>query len=159
MGLGDRIREFAKARFKTQSKFATEVGMAEQAISNLINGRQLPSTETLQRFAAVGMNVNWLLTGDGPMSADIPLVEVVNEPDAEAPPPKKKMTREEMIAFHTIDDGGRSKIPLSSLAEVTLARLRVLRQKNEAEMLELRRREDEELAKIVEVLASGKGAA
>ena len=81
MTVGDRIREFAKSRFRTQAAFGVAVGMTESAVSDLVKNRQAPSTGTLQRFADVGMNLNWLLTGSGQMGI-APPTDATEDPGA-----------------------------------------------------------------------------
>lgn len=104
MGVGERIRAFAKARYRTQVKFSEAVGMAEAAISNLVNERQMPGPETLTKFAAVGMNLNWLLTGEGDMNAAASTypqsfpVSVVHEP-SEIPLPPQALSEADATAI------------------------------------------------------------
>jgi len=67
--VGRRIRE---ARFlignKTQAKFGEEIGgFSAGQIGQVERGRNLPTGELLTALAKRGINVNWILTGEGPM--------------------------------------------------------------------------------------------
>ena len=70
--VGSRLREFAKSRFKTLTAFGEAVGLAPSRVSDYVNDRNSPNPEQLQRFAEVGLNIHWLLTGDGDMDAPKP---------------------------------------------------------------------------------------
>ena len=69
MTVGERIEQFAKACFGTAREFGEAIGMSSQQVSNYANNRTRPNADVMERFARVGMNLNWLLTGEGPMRA------------------------------------------------------------------------------------------
>lgn len=48
-------------------EFAKLIGVTPQKISAYTSGVNLPNGETLQKIARVGINVHWLLTGEGEM--------------------------------------------------------------------------------------------
>lgn len=55
--------------FSTVGSFATEVGMAPAVFYNIIGGRNKPAIITLDRIrhAFPALNINWVLTGEGPV--------------------------------------------------------------------------------------------
>ena len=46
-----RLKELMKAKGMTSVRIAELVGMHKTNVSNIINGKQMPSVETLERFA------------------------------------------------------------------------------------------------------------
>lgn len=54
MVIGQRLRLFAKARYKTQRAFAERLEMGESQLSDYIKGRIMPGVEVLERFAGAG---------------------------------------------------------------------------------------------------------
>lgn len=155
---------------RNASRLAELLGVTPGALTNWKSSGRVGTETVVKACQQFGLSETWVFRGAGPMRAsDLSqpaiLAPRLNEPvhsygdterdDPTPDAPKKKLTREEMIAKHTIDDGGLSEIPLSTLAEVRLARLRALRKRHDEEMAQRRRLEDEELAKLAEVLASG----
>lgn len=69
MTLGDRLKLYARSRWKTQARLAAALGLKDSQVSDWINDRFPPGTDNLVRLAGVGLNVHWLLTGDGDMDA------------------------------------------------------------------------------------------
>lgn len=65
--IGERIRRFAKAEYKTASHLATALGMAPNQLHAYISSRIEPSSKILAKFAALNCNLNWLITGEGEM--------------------------------------------------------------------------------------------
>jgi len=53
----------------TSSRFADEVGLNRPAVSHIINGRNNPGLEALQRILSrfTDINAAWLISGSGPM--------------------------------------------------------------------------------------------
>lgn len=67
--LGARIKQFAKAAYGTQTALAKEIGTTSGQLSDYVSGRKSPGTEILRRLAIAGLNIHWLLTGEGEMLA------------------------------------------------------------------------------------------
>ncbi len=61
VGVGARIRVFAKRRFGSYTKLAEALGMSPQHLQQYISGRREPGTKMLIRFLRVGCDINWLL--------------------------------------------------------------------------------------------------
>ena len=64
---GDRLKAFLKARFQTVSAAAEAYGKAGSYFNNYLNGQSMPGGEVLTWLAEQGLNVNWLLSGEGSM--------------------------------------------------------------------------------------------
>lgn len=65
----DRIQRLIDDKSLTPSRFADEVGLNRPAVSHILNGRNNPSMDALQkilnRFPEI--NGSWLITGEGSM--------------------------------------------------------------------------------------------
>jgi len=65
----DRIQRIIDDKKLTPSRFADEVGLNRPAVSHILNGRNNPGLEALQRILARYKDINaaWLISGVGPM--------------------------------------------------------------------------------------------
>lgn len=65
----DRIQKIIDEENMTPSRFADEVGLNRPAVSHILNGRNNPGLEALQRILNRFPNINatWLITGKGEM--------------------------------------------------------------------------------------------
>lgn len=65
----DRIQRILDDKKMTPSHFADEVGLNRPAVSHILNGRNNPGLEALQRILATFPEINaaWLISGTGPM--------------------------------------------------------------------------------------------
>ncbi len=63
IGVGDRIRIFAKRRYGSISKLAKALEISPQQLQQYISGRREPGAKTLLRFLRIGCDLNWLLGG------------------------------------------------------------------------------------------------
>ena len=65
----DRIQKIIDEENMTPSRFADEVGLNRPAVSHILNGRNNPGLEALQRIINRFPNINatWLITGKGNM--------------------------------------------------------------------------------------------
>lgn len=69
MTLGSRLQMYAKARWETQRALAKAIDVRDSQMSDWIKDRMPPSTDSLDKLARAGLNVHWLLTGEGEMDA------------------------------------------------------------------------------------------
>jgi transcriptional regulator with XRE-family HTH domain len=53
--------------FERQEDFAERLGRSRNSISSYERGKAAPDGETLMRLASLGINIQWLLTGEGEM--------------------------------------------------------------------------------------------
>jgi transcriptional regulator with XRE-family HTH domain len=65
----DRIQRIIDEENMTPSRFADEVGLNRPAVSHILNGRNNPGLDALQRIITrfPNINANWLITGKGNM--------------------------------------------------------------------------------------------
>jgi len=65
----DRIQKIIDDKNLTPSRFADEVGLNRPAVSHILNGRNNPGLDALQRILARFKDINaaWLISGNGPM--------------------------------------------------------------------------------------------
>ena len=65
----DRIQRILDDKKLTPSRFADEVGLNRPAVSHILNGRNNPGLEALQRILARFPDINaaWLISGTGTM--------------------------------------------------------------------------------------------
>jgi len=65
----DRIQRIIDDKNLTPSRFADEVGLNRPTVSHILNGRNNPGLEVMQRILARYKDVNaaWLISGVGPV--------------------------------------------------------------------------------------------
>lgn len=65
----DRILRIIEEKNLTSSRFADEVGLNRPAVSHILNGRNNPGLEALQRILKRFPDISgtWLITGEGSM--------------------------------------------------------------------------------------------
>ncbi|MDY0163407.1 helix-turn-helix domain-containing protein [Desulfobotulus sp.] len=67
MDVKDRIREWRQALGLTQAAFSEQTGVPLRTIKGYESGERSPGMEALASIAKTGVNLNWLLTGEGNM--------------------------------------------------------------------------------------------
>ncbi len=67
MGIGERIRSAREALGLTRPAFVEKYGGSVRTLENNEAGRNEAGACLIAVYAANGINVNWLLTGEGPM--------------------------------------------------------------------------------------------
>ena len=66
--VGDRLRAVAdRLHGGNKSDLARSLGMQPSSFSKYLDGNRRPGAVVLERLARLGVNINWLLTGDGAM--------------------------------------------------------------------------------------------
>lgn len=68
--IGSRLAEWRAALGKTQAAFGEQVGIHLGQLKKYEQDRTIPGGDVLSVIAATGVNLNWLLTGIGPMAID-----------------------------------------------------------------------------------------
>lgn len=85
--LQDRLREFIEVRHGkkrgAQAAFAEAIGMSDSQVSDYVTGRREPGPVVLTKFASAGLNIHWLLTGEGEMEANPPSAGAMEPVDME----------------------------------------------------------------------------
>jgi transcriptional regulator with XRE-family HTH domain len=65
--IGVRLRAFRESESFSQKGLAVAVGGTLRGIQDNESGKSAPNSKVLKALAGRGLNVNWLLTGSGPM--------------------------------------------------------------------------------------------
>ncbi len=61
--IGVRLREFATRNYETLAEFAKALDMKPQTLNSYLSGKIIPGGELLNKLAALGVNIKWLLNG------------------------------------------------------------------------------------------------
>lgn len=65
--IGERLRIFREAKKLTQAQMAEVLGGTARGVQNTELNISLPNSKLLIGLHGIGLNVNWLLSGEGPM--------------------------------------------------------------------------------------------
>ncbi|QNT25333.1 helix-turn-helix domain-containing protein [Ralstonia solanacearum] len=68
--VGERLRAFRGYLQWSQEKFGEALGGTKRGVQENESGRSAPQAKVLAGLIELGCNVNWLLTGKGPMLLD-----------------------------------------------------------------------------------------
>ncbi len=63
LGIGERLRLFAKRKYGTLKKLAEAMKISPQQLQQYISGKREPGTRILVKLLKLGCDVNWLLGG------------------------------------------------------------------------------------------------
>ncbi len=63
LGIGERIRIFAKRKYDTLKALADAMGIKPQQLQQYVSGRREPGTKILRKLLQLGCDINWLLGG------------------------------------------------------------------------------------------------
>ena len=63
IGIGERVRLFAKRKYGTLKKLAEAMQISPQQLQQYISGKREPGTRILAKLLKLGCDVNWLLGG------------------------------------------------------------------------------------------------
>jgi len=63
LGIGERMRIFAKRKYKTLKALADKMEISPQQLQQYVSGRRDPGTKILMRLLKLGCDINWLLGG------------------------------------------------------------------------------------------------
>lgn len=75
MDIPDRIKAWRQSLGLTQDQFAQHSGISKTTLVGYEVGQRKPGSEALAALARTGVNVNWLLTGEGEMRTAPALAE------------------------------------------------------------------------------------
>lgn len=81
MDLANRIKAWRHALGLTQDEFAKLAGMSKATLVGYEVGQRKPGADALAAIAKTGVNMTWLLTGEGEMRVQVPVT-----PDISASP-------------------------------------------------------------------------
>jgi transcriptional regulator with XRE-family HTH domain len=66
--VSERLREYLYISKKNVKQLAGEINVSQASLNNVVNGKNLPSSNLLIRLASTkGININWVLLGEGNM--------------------------------------------------------------------------------------------
>lgn len=63
LGIGERIRVFAKKKYGTLKKLADAMNISPQQLHQYISGKREPGSKILIKLLKLGCDINWLLGG------------------------------------------------------------------------------------------------
>ena len=63
LGIGDRIKVFAKKKFGSQINLAKAMGISPQQLNQYTSGKREPGSKALIKLFKLGCDINWLLGG------------------------------------------------------------------------------------------------
>ncbi len=66
--IGARLKLWRKKLGYTQAAFSELLGLHLSVLKKYETGHNTPGGEALAAIASTGLNINWLLTGEGPMA-------------------------------------------------------------------------------------------
>lgn len=67
MTIADRLKAARTSLCLKQSEIAEQSGVSERAYQGYEAGRSVPGGEAIEGFVRLGINANWILTGEGEM--------------------------------------------------------------------------------------------
>jgi phage repressor protein C with HTH and peptisase S24 domain len=107
--LGQRLKQARGTFAMTQKEWCAASGMKLPSLRDYELGKTIPGGEALSLYAIAGINLNWLLTGDGPMRL------------RDLPPTDDRIFVP--IPRHTVqgNDGSETEVP-SEVASLALSR-------------------------------------
>jgi transcriptional regulator with XRE-family HTH domain len=81
--MNSRISLLLRAKNITPAQLADDIGVQRSGISHILNGRNKPSLDFIQRIIKKypDISMNWLIFGDGPMMNPYPSVQVPDQED------------------------------------------------------------------------------
>lgn len=79
----DRIKQLMDSQHMTQQNFADFIGVSSASLSNIFNGRQKPTLNTVEaiRTKFSKLSLDWLMYGQGPMFKDQSLMNKEQDPN------------------------------------------------------------------------------
>lgn len=67
MSIKERFNYFLKITNKNPNSLAKEINVNQKTLDNISSGKSKPSSLVLVPLSNMGLNINWLLTGEGEM--------------------------------------------------------------------------------------------
>lgn len=67
MTISERLKTARASLGLSQKDFAAQSGVSARGYQGYEDGRSVPGGEAIAGFVRLGINANWLLTGEGPM--------------------------------------------------------------------------------------------
>ncbi len=83
MDYGNRIKELRKALKKSQDELASMTGISRQSLYRIEKNESEIGIEFLNKIGQQGVNVSWIMTGNGDMFGNSISLSMVNEIDSD----------------------------------------------------------------------------
>ncbi len=100
MSISDRLKKWRAYKKLTQKNAGELLGISSGVYQKYEMGLRAPGAEVMEAFLRAGINVNWLLTGKGPMLvADYS----TNPSEREIKPVEREITPQEAITASSVD--------------------------------------------------------
>jgi transcriptional regulator with XRE-family HTH domain len=64
---GQRLKRLAKRHFRTQGELAGRLAVSETTVSMWVKDRARPDFDQIAAMMRLGINISWLITGEGEM--------------------------------------------------------------------------------------------
>ena len=71
MSISERLRQVCEAKNWKITDFAEQTGIAYRTMQGYIGGEREPNAEGMSGIAKAGVNLNWLVSGEGEMFQNI----------------------------------------------------------------------------------------
>lgn len=71
MTISERLKEYLFLSKKNVTQLAEEIEITQSALNRVVKGDVLPSSKVLIPLGKLGVNINWLLLGEGDMMKEI----------------------------------------------------------------------------------------
>jgi transcriptional regulator with XRE-family HTH domain len=115
-GTGDRFRRIAELLFDgNKSELARALSMKPGSFTKYLRGKRRPGAKILKRLTLMGVNINWFLTGEGPLlvpdssrssSSSMSVSELQNDPAQYHPIPfvQVRLTDDGSLQLDEVDE-------------------------------------------------------
>ena len=108
MGIGERIRRAIEARNLSLKEAAKACGFSYSSLQNWVGGLREPRPEALIALGAqLGVSIDWLLTGEGPMFRGAGEIQPTSEGYSDSP-----RERAVMALFRSLPDEDQREIEI-----------------------------------------------
>ena len=79
MCISERLRQVCEAKNWKITDFADRAGIAYRTMQGYIGGEREPNAEGMSGIAKAGVNLNWLVSGEGEMFQAVTLKNTISE--------------------------------------------------------------------------------
>ncbi len=107
--VNDRLTEFVELLFSSDYEASKALDMSRGSLYNITKGKRNPRAATLLKFAEIGCNLHWLLTGDGEMYANSEAGKALRKRIDAIGHNRSILVQKKEIAGSLAKEGGRSR--------------------------------------------------
>ena len=102
MCISERLRQVCEAKNWKITDFAEQTGIAYRTMQGYIGGEREPNAEGMSGIAKAGVNLNWLVSGEGEMFTNN--TEIID---------LTKLEKELLASYQSCDNSTQRKINLA----------------------------------------------